>query len=188
MPPIRGRPPTASQELLIKAADSLGPDKSLANLDAAAKLILANVVLVASVFTGFGLFTDVTTRLREQPELFALAVDCAILSAVLAILALLPLPGRVDVDNLQSIRARFGRLSVIRGTLVAFATIFLLAALGSASRAHWRTRRRADRVSPRSRSAAATSWASPGRRSPPRSRRCGHPRELGLAHPEVAMR
>jgi hypothetical protein len=134
MADIYGRPPTASEELLIKAAEALGPDKSLANLDAAAKLILSNVVLVAAVLTGFGLFTDVATRLREQPELFGAAVSLAILSAVLALAALIPIPGRVDVDDLQSIHDRFRALSIGRGVLVALATLFLLLAIGVAAR------------------------------------------------------
>jgi hypothetical protein len=131
---VIGRPPTASEQLLIKAADALGPDKSLANLDAAAKLILSNVVLVAAVLTGFGLFTDVATRLREQPELFAAAVGLAIVSAVFALAALIPIPGRVDVDDLQSIHDRFRLVAVIRGVLVALATICLLLAIAVAAR------------------------------------------------------
>jgi hypothetical protein len=134
MTDIYGRPPTASEELLIKAADALGPDKSLANLDAAAKLILSNVVLVAAVLTGFGLFTDAATRLREQPELFAAAVGLAIVSAVFALAALIPIPGRVDVDDLQSIHDRFRALSIARGILVAVAALSLLLAIGVAAR------------------------------------------------------
>jgi hypothetical protein len=131
---IRGRPPTASEELLIKAADSLGPDKSVANVEAAAKLVLGNVALVAAILTGFGLFTDVTTRLREAPELLTFAMFCTIASIVFALVALVPLSGRVDVDDLESIRRRFRDVLRWRVWFVGAAATFLLIALFVASR------------------------------------------------------
>jgi hypothetical protein len=131
---IRGRPPTASEDLLIKAAASLGPDTSVENLNAAAKLILGNVVLVASVLTGFGLFTDVTARLREHTELLTLAAQCALASVTFALIALIPWLGKVDVDDLKSLRQRFKDVLLFRGVFVVFATIFLFAALFVASR------------------------------------------------------
>jgi hypothetical protein len=133
MPIIRGTPPTAAQKQLIKAAESLGPDKSLATLDASARLVLASVVLVASVLTGFGLFADVATRLRSDPTVLALPIGLAIASAVLAIFALVPWVWSVDVDNLNRISMRFDRQIKIRGALVIVSMLLLLAAIGGAA-------------------------------------------------------
>jgi len=133
MPAIRGVPPTSEQKQLIKAAESLGPDKSLANLDASARLVLTSVVLVASVLTGFGLFADVSARLRAQPLLLGLPIGLAILSAVLAIFALVPWMWRVDVDDLKSISSAFTLRIRVRGTLVIFAMLLLIGAIAAAA-------------------------------------------------------
>lgn len=130
---IVGRPPNGYQRLLIKAADSLAPDKALASLDATARLALASVVLAATVLTGFGLFADVATRLREEPGLLAWPVAFAVGSAVFALLALLPWPGKVDVDNLNSLQSRFSSQIVVRGVLVFVSLVLLLIAIGLAA-------------------------------------------------------
>ena len=133
MPDRLGRPPTADELQLMKAAESLGPDKVLTALEATAKLVLASVVLVASVLTGFGLFADVASRLREEPMLLARPVAAATISALLAIAALIPWPWRVDVDNLDSLRSRFKWQVIVRGALVIAAMLLLLAAVFMAS-------------------------------------------------------
>ena len=124
---IQGVPPTASQKLLIKAGESLGPDKALATLDSLARLILTSVVLVSSVLTGFGLFTDVPSRLGEQSSVLGVPIFFAICSAVAALLALVPWVGKVDVDNLNSLKRVFKWLVLIRSALVSAGLIFLLA-------------------------------------------------------------
>lgn len=129
---ITGTPPTAGQRLLIDASASLAPDKTLANLDSLARLILASVVLVTSVLTGFGLFTDVAAKFREQPQALEVPVILATLSALLALLALVPWIGRVKVDDLENLRNFFTGLVVIRSILVIGGLILLLVAVLSA--------------------------------------------------------
>jgi hypothetical protein len=126
---VTGMPPTAGQRLLIDASASLAPDKTLANLDSIARLILGSVVLVTSVLTGFGLFSDVAARFREQPQALEVPVILAILSALAALLALVPWIGRVKVDDLESLRKLFTGLVVIRSILVIGGLILLLAAV-----------------------------------------------------------
>lgn len=130
---IVGSPPTGYQALLIKASDSLAPDKALASLDSTARLVIASVALVASVLTGFGLFTDVAARLREDPGLLAWPVGLAIAGAVLAMLSLVPWLGRVDVDDLNSVQRRFTSQLIVRGVLVFLALGLLIAAVGLAA-------------------------------------------------------
>lgn len=130
---IVGTPPTGYQRLLIEAAKSLAPDKALASLDTTARGALGSVVLVASVLTGFGLFTDVSGRFREDPGVIGLPLILAIASAVTAILVLLPWPGKVDVDNLNSLQGRFSSLVLVRGLLVFASLVLLIAAIGSAA-------------------------------------------------------
>lgn len=129
---ITGRPPTGRQRLLIKAADSLAPDASLASLASLARLILGSVVLATSVLTGFGLFTDVAVRLRDQPTILAIPVGLAGLSAIAALLVFVPWPGRVKVDDLQSLDLLFTRLIFVRTGLVLVALVLLISSIGTA--------------------------------------------------------
>jgi hypothetical protein len=107
----------------------LAPDKTLANLDSLARLILGSVVLATSVLTGFGLFGDVAVRFREQPDALEVPVILATLSALAALLALVPWIGRVKVDDLESLRTLFTGLVLIRSILVIGGMILLLSAV-----------------------------------------------------------
>src|SRR5438105_305839 len=49
---------TPRQIMLRKAGEALSPDKSVANLNALAQVLLANVAIVGTVLTVLGAFTD----------------------------------------------------------------------------------------------------------------------------------
>lgn len=126
---VVGRPPTPSEAATLTAATTLTLDKALDRVDATARLVLSTLALVGVVLTGFGLVSDVSTRLRANTDLYLLPLGLAVLAAVLALLALVPWFSRANPANLTAVDRFLRKLVLVRGVLVTAAMAVLLLAV-----------------------------------------------------------
>lgn len=97
--------PTPTQTLISKAGDNLAPDKSVARLDELAKFLLATIALVGTILSGLGAFTDLGEEFDDRWYILLPILALVIATSICALMALRPMPYRVNVAILEEIQA-----------------------------------------------------------------------------------
>lgn len=122
---------TARRDRLIgRAADALGPDRSLVRIETAGRAVFTNAALVGALLTGFGLVDPETVK--EQPELSTLAIGLVVASLLGAAWALVGKVAEIDVDNPDEVAANYDAVVGGRGLAVMLASISFALALPTA--------------------------------------------------------
>lgn len=99
---------TEEQKLVLDSTADLSPAKLNESLDKRLAFVTSNLALIATVATGFGLFTDIGGPLRENRGGFGLVLVLLLASVVISLIASSPnWFGRVDVNDIDSVRHYF---------------------------------------------------------------------------------
>ncbi|MBP0455713.1 hypothetical protein J5Y04_40260 [Kitasatospora sp. RG8] len=141
--PGRGRDPTDATRRWQEAAKELAPEKAAPRVAAHAKFVVTTVALVGTALSAVGLVS--ADRISHQDAAQALAVSAAgvaLLAVVMALYTVVPRLGRVNLDDLATVRRwyekelRRGFWAALAGWLLVLAVVLagvagVLAALSS---------------------------------------------------------
>jgi hypothetical protein len=118
-------PPTA--QVFLDAGRTLTPDKSLANIGATAKQLIAGVATISTVLTGLGLFKS--DSLKGPWWAYMIPIVLTALSVVLATLATAVHRASVKLAVVEDLEAFFTREIRRRARFVQWGTLCFVAAL-----------------------------------------------------------
>lgn len=125
---------TNYDKLIIESGGELSPAKLNESLDKRLTFVTTNLTLVATIATGFGLFTSLAGPLREESGYLQVILGLLLSSVVLVVIANFPnWWQKVNPNDIQSIEAYYKnryvwRSWVARIAILAFAVAVVLAA------------------------------------------------------------
>jgi hypothetical protein len=117
---IGHRPTNAQSMLSVAAAAILAPAQSFARIETYAKYLIGSTALVTTLLGGFGIFTA-STLFTRHPEVIYPTLILFGFSLGLAIYAMMPLAGNVNIDNLDDVRHFLGLRLRLRSLAVGLA-------------------------------------------------------------------
>lgn len=125
-----GDPPSPDDGTWDALADELTPARALARVDAAAARVVDQIALVGVALTAAGLVATATVLDDPVSQGFAVAaVVLALLAVVVALLCQVLTSSRLNTVNREELRSWYRRRVVVRGVLLRWASLAVVAAV-----------------------------------------------------------